>query len=194
MGATQPTLMGCGSSTQPDLSNTAPTSASAPAPSSASEPEAPGAETSLPAPANASAPVEPASALPPPEQIEGPLLQEYFGSLFKVADLNGDGVLDHAELIRLLCMSGFELRYGDILSLAATADTDHNNTIDYKEFVSTMSQSQALGKLSQKEPDERARLTHDEVEAHLKSSLPECGAVEMTKSEQCCYRREDYTG
>lgn len=52
------------------------------------------------------------------------------------------GVLSHKELIRLLCLCGFALSFDQVIALAIEADADHNNKVDYKEFVPLMTKSQ----------------------------------------------------
>jgi Ca2+-binding EF-hand superfamily protein len=66
----------------------------------------------------------------PPE-----MLQRYLLKLFRVADTNGDGVLQPSELKRLLQLSGFNISNETVNEIVAEADTNHNGVIEYEEFV-----------------------------------------------------------
>merc|ERR1712188_281703 len=48
-----------------------------------------------------------AAAMPNLADVPDDMLERYFAKLFKVADANGDGVLQPAEFKRLLELSGF---------------------------------------------------------------------------------------
>jgi len=62
-------------------------------------------------------------------------LEMYFQGLFKVADANGDGVLELDELTTLLKLCGFDLSAKEIEDFVNAADTNHDGVIEYDEFV-----------------------------------------------------------
>jgi len=62
-------------------------------------------------------------------------LEDYLSDLFRVGDENGDGVLQPAELRRLLQMSGFRIPEDKVEEVMAKADVNSDGVIDYPEFV-----------------------------------------------------------
>merc|ERR1712166_122346 len=62
-------------------------------------------------------------------------LDFYFKSLFSLADVNGDGVLQPDELTALLEMCGFELSAEEIAQFVSAADANHDGVIEYEEFL-----------------------------------------------------------
>ena len=62
-------------------------------------------------------------------------LEHYLKELFSIADENGDGVLQPAEMAKLLQMSGFEFTSGQILDIVAAADLNGDGVIEYDELV-----------------------------------------------------------
>merc|ERR1712166_55222 len=62
-------------------------------------------------------------------------LEYYFKNLFKIADVNGDGVLSPEELKTLLSQSGLKLSPLTIDVMVDAADVNGDGLIDYDEFV-----------------------------------------------------------
>merc|ERR1712166_1359079 len=62
-------------------------------------------------------------------------LECYFKNLFKIADVNGDGVLSPEELKTLLSQSGLKLSPLTIDVMVDAADVNGDGMIDYDEFV-----------------------------------------------------------
>jgi len=65
-------------------------------------------------------------------------LSEYFGRLFTLADTNGDGVLELAEVTTLMQLSGFKFDTSTVAQVVEKADINHDGLIDYNEFVPMM--------------------------------------------------------
>jgi len=65
-------------------------------------------------------------------------LGTYLAELFKVADSNGDGVLQPSEFRRLLRLSGFNFSEELIDEVLNIADTNHDGVIEYDEFIPAM--------------------------------------------------------
>ena len=60
--------------------------------------------------------------------------------LFQIADRNDDGVLQPAEMKKLLELSGFKLSPMDIDELVKSADVNKDGVIDWKECLPAMMQ------------------------------------------------------
>merc|ERR1712166_952291 len=65
-------------------------------------------------------------------------LKSYLERLFKIADANGDGVLQPYEFEALLRKSGFNFDNLTIRQFMEAADTNHDGVIQYEEFVPAM--------------------------------------------------------
>merc|ERR1712167_273205 len=68
-------------------------------------------------------------------------LEKYFKRLFKMGDVNGDGVLQPQEVSALLKLTGFEFDDSTIAAIVRDADTNHDGVIEYEEFVPMMLQT-----------------------------------------------------
>merc|ERR1711865_576623 len=92
----------------------------------------------------AAQPVDTEAALrdlqPQPSDFTDEELDEYLTQMFKVADENGDGVLQPTEMVTLLQLSGFNIPAGTILDMVAAADVNGDGVIDYEEFVPVVRQ------------------------------------------------------
>merc|ERR1712086_907792 len=92
----------------------------------------------------AAQPVDTEAALgdlqPQPSDFTDEELDEYLTQMFKVADENGDGVLQPTEMVTLLQLSGFNIPAGTILDMVAAADVNGDGVIDYEEFVPAVSE------------------------------------------------------
>jgi len=67
------------------------------------------------------------------------VLEVYIRKLFRVADVNGDGVLEESEMRRLLSKSGFGFDEVAISTAISGADANGDGVISYDEFVPMMS-------------------------------------------------------
>ena len=59
----------------------------------------------------------------------------YFTRLFKLADKNNDGLLDPAEIEKLLQLTNFALSKDATARVVAMADTNKDGKIDLNEFL-----------------------------------------------------------
>ena len=73
--------------------------------------------------------------------------------LFKIADTNGDGVLQPAEMEALLRKSGFGFDSATIQEMVRLADANGDGVIEYNEFVPAM---MAVAQFSRHVPEVRA--------------------------------------
>jgi Ca2+-binding EF-hand superfamily protein len=80
-------------------------------------------------------------------------LRSYFMRLFKIADTNGDGVLQPAEMEALLRKSGFGFDSATIQEMVRLADANGDGVIEYNEFVPAM---MAVAQFSRHVPEVRA--------------------------------------
>jgi len=55
--------------------------------------------------------------------------------LFKIADANGDGVLQPTEYVQLMRLSGLKFSDEMVLKGLTEADTNQDGVIDYAELV-----------------------------------------------------------
>jgi len=78
------------------------------------------------------------AAVKDPADYAAEELEEYLKQLFRVADTNGDGVLQPHEMTRLLKMSGFGFTDEVIAQVIALTDANHDGVIQYEEFVPAM--------------------------------------------------------
>lgn len=79
-------------------------------------------------------------------------LRSYFMRLFKIADTNGDGVLQPAEMEALLRQSGFGFDSATIQEMVRLADANGDGVIEYNEFVPAM---MAVAQFSREVPQAR---------------------------------------
>jgi len=70
-----------------------------------------------------------------PDEVGADQMDRYLEGLFKIADTNGDGVLQPSELATLLQLTGFNLSASTILDIVQAADVDGDGVIQYAEFV-----------------------------------------------------------
>jgi len=80
----------------------------------------------------------PAQSMPDLADVPQPMLEQYLKELFKVADTNGDGVLQPAELARVLGSSGFGFPKSLIKKVIEVADVNQDGVIDLEEFIPAM--------------------------------------------------------
>ena len=66
-------------------------------------------------------------------------LEQYLTNLFKIADENGDGVLQPKEYVKLMRLSGLSFSDDVILEGFIEADTNKDGVIDHAELVVAMS-------------------------------------------------------
>jgi len=76
-----------------------------------------------------------ADEMPQIGDVPPAMLERYFQKLFKIADLNGDGVLQPDELSNMLSGSGFKLTPSQVQQVVEAADVNNDGVIDYEEFV-----------------------------------------------------------
>lgn len=62
-------------------------------------------------------------------------LAAHLKNLFEIADENGDGVLQPAELAKLLSLSNFNIPASTILDVVEAADANKDGLISFEEFV-----------------------------------------------------------
>eukprot|EP00658_Telonema_sp_P-2_P061962 TRINITY_DN5061_c0_g1_i1.p1 TRINITY_DN5061_c0_g1~~TRINITY_DN5061_c0_g1_i1.p1 ORF type:complete len:426 (-),score=148.90 TRINITY_DN5061_c0_g1_i1:263-1540(-) len=70
-----------------------------------------------------------------PSQVDADQLESYLRQLFVIGDQNKDGVLQPAEMAKLLKMCGFGLSASEILEVLEKADLNGDGVIQYEEFV-----------------------------------------------------------
>lgn len=73
-----------------------------------------------------------------PDKYTPEQLSAYFTKIFSAADVNGDGVLDQAEVEFLLSNTGFKFSPSQVAELVAAADTNQDGVLSYTEFVPLM--------------------------------------------------------
>jgi len=73
-----------------------------------------------------------------PNDFSDAKLNRYFSELFRIADTNGDGVLQPSELEDLLNSCGMELSPKRIAEAIRRADTNGDGAIQYEEFLPMM--------------------------------------------------------
>ena len=65
-------------------------------------------------------------------------MEVYLRELFKIGDVNGDGVLSKAELSRLLALSGFAFDEKQVGEVMERADVNKDGKIQLEEFIPMM--------------------------------------------------------
>merc|ERR1711998_130101 len=65
-------------------------------------------------------------------------MSRYLHRLFELADEDGSGALDHAEMSKLLKSSGLQLTGKQVREVMGAVDVDHNGMVEYREFVPLM--------------------------------------------------------
>jgi len=68
-------------------------------------------------------------------QTDPALLETYLKDLFQIADSNGDGALDTAEVSRLLSLSGLKISKSQLTNIMIAADSNMDGVIQFEEFV-----------------------------------------------------------
>lgn len=68
-------------------------------------------------------------------KLDGAQLGTYLTELFKIADTNGDGVLQATEYVSLMRLSGLKFSDELVLKGLIEADTNQDGVIDYEELV-----------------------------------------------------------
>merc|ERR1712216_945087 len=89
-------------------------------------------------PKKALAPAEKASKALEVSSYNQATLEKYFKRLFKMGDVNRDGVLQPEEVSALLKLTGFQFDDSTIAAIVRDADTNHDGVIEYEEFVPMM--------------------------------------------------------
>jgi Ca2+-binding EF-hand superfamily protein len=69
------------------------------------------------------------------KQLNSDELENYLSQLFKISDANGDGVLQIAEYVQLMRLSGLKFSDDIILQGITDADSNKDGVIDYQELV-----------------------------------------------------------
>ena len=75
-------------------------------------------------------------------------IKYYLEEMFKIGDVNGDGVLSGEEFADVLSKSGFRFEQSVIDKMVAAADVNGDGVIDFEEFVPAMMK---LGETMQEE-------------------------------------------
>merc|ERR1712166_123136 len=79
--------------------------------------------------------VESCWGFPDASQVNSSQMEEYLHKLFQIGDTNGDGVLQPAELAKLLKLSGSQLDAEQVIAMVLAADLNGAGVIEYEEFV-----------------------------------------------------------
>eukprot|EP00164_Ancoracysta_twista_P008958 GFYU01013112.1.p1 GENE.GFYU01013112.1~~GFYU01013112.1.p1 ORF type:complete len:158 (+),score=53.99 GFYU01013112.1:62-535(+) len=72
-------------------------------------------------------------------------VEQELRGMFDMIDADGSGVIDQEEMKDLLRMLGMEASASDVEKLLKEADEDQSGTVDFGEFMSIMTKSQAAG-------------------------------------------------
>ena len=80
------------------------------------------------------------SAAPRACDVASSDLEDYLKQLFAIGDANGDGVLQPAELTKLLGLCGFNLSDEQVAELVQSADVNGDGVIEYDEFAPVAAQ------------------------------------------------------
>lgn len=75
------------------------------------------------------------AASPAVSEVPVAELESYLRGLFSAADISRNGVLQPAEMAKLLQSSVFNISAGAILEAVAKADVNQDGVIEYDEFV-----------------------------------------------------------
>jgi len=108
-----------------------------------------------------------------PHEVSQASMDNYLKNLFEIGDTNGDGVLQPAELAKLLKLTGFNLESGAILDIVQAADVDGDGLIQYDEFVPIVRDMLANPPAAKKGPEganpnlDFQKLKANELEAYL---------------------------
>lgn len=108
-----------------------------------------------------------------PHEVNQASMDNYLKNLFEIGDTNGDGVLQPAELAKLLKLTGFNLESGAILDIVQAADVDGDGLIQYDEFVPIVRDMLANPPAAKKGPEganpnlDFQKLKANELEAYL---------------------------
>jgi len=74
-------------------------------------------------------------AMPSVGDVPPDMLESYLSEMFKIADTDGNGVLDPQEFESMLEMSGFDFDEIVVKQLMEAADVNKDGVIEYSEFL-----------------------------------------------------------
>merc|ERR1711957_811388 len=100
--------------------------------------------------------------------------------MFKIGDVNGDGVLSAEEFADVLSTSGFRFEQSVIDKMVAAADVNGDGVIDFEEFVPAMMK---LGETMQEELFGKKSNQGASGMPDLSESTPEKMAAKLTAAE-----------
>ena len=112
---------------------------------------------------------EGASTMPDLSELTREEIEDYLEQLFKIGDINSDGVLSPEEFTNVLSKSGFKFEQSVIDKMVAAADVNGDGVIDFGEFVPAMMK---LGESMQEELFSNKGKVATQVEAGQQQTKP----------------------
>ena len=88
-------------------------------------------------------------------------LEQLLISLFKEADADGSGTLDHNEFANLMATADLGLSTREVKALLAEADADQSGTISYEEFVPLAVETVQLMRIKQRSDEFEAEASEE---------------------------------